>query len=326
MGGLQFEIDHEHEHNGWIDCYLSFNDVRHHIDASGALPPFLPFLYFLKRIAGGKLPAKCHWDEEGVWAKFTATPIENSDKLVHLTVQHTDADEPWVDADLDRMEIVQAFLPALRSCSRSKSGPGWELPAFTVESVEQAIEQGTLFSESESIVRKVNFLMVGIGYDVEELTSATALQIWLEDDFITRWNLMDTSVFWPRWFEFLEKVAKLDLPATFSFTPERIQNTWLASLGLEIIEEISKKEEYSFYCAAGADSTYVQFEWKGIGGDRTYPDMNIRINPRQLVQTFCDTFEDFLETNYKMSVDEQGNTFDLRKLPLDRVRDALNGY
>lgn len=324
MGGLQFEIDHDHEHNGWIDCYLSFNGVRHHIDASGALPPFLPLLYFLKRIAGRKLPAKCHWDEEGISVKFAATPIENSDKLVHLTVEHTDADKPWVDADLDRMEVVQAFLPALRSCSQSKIGPGWEFPAFTVESLERAIERGTLFSESEDIIKKINFWMYGTDYDVEELTSATALQIWLEDDFITRWHLMDTSVFWPRWFEFLEKVAKLDLPATFSFTPEHIKNTWLASLGLEIIEEMSMKDAHSFNCTVGADSTYVQLEWKGFDGNRTYPDLNIRIDPRELVQAFCDTFEEFLETNYKMAVDEQGNTFDLRKLPLDRVRDALD--
>jgi hypothetical protein len=72
MHTIAFEINHKHEHAGWINCYLTINGERHALEASSVFPPFQPLLRFVKAVAGQRFPAKFFWDEEGIGADFEA--------------------------------------------------------------------------------------------------------------------------------------------------------------------------------------------------------------------------------------------------------------
>ncbi len=113
MPKLSLEIDYTHEESGWIPCWLIVDGQRHGFEASGVFPPFWDLLNFIKDVAIQRLPSGAGWEEEGPDVTFVAKPLAEDHPLVHLTVQYSEEDEPWLDADLPREEVVQAFLPPI---------------------------------------------------------------------------------------------------------------------------------------------------------------------------------------------------------------------
>jgi hypothetical protein len=157
---LYFQIDHSSENAGWICCYLTCDGMTHHIDASGAFPPFRDLLNFLRSIALNRLPAWFFWDQEGQGLYFDAWPAEKSkpgdEDIFHLRVINDvvnfkmtqEGDEfsstidsyqvMLVDANFKRQVVVDVFLEALRNFALYSQNPDeWDFCLADLTAFEQ---------------------------------------------------------------------------------------------------------------------------------------------------------------------------------------------
>ena len=316
MHTLNLEIDYAHEHSGWIICNLTIDGERHPLDASNVFSPFLPLLHFVKAVAGQRLPHKFFWDEEGYGADFEAMPVAEDSSLVHLKISHGVNVAPWIDADIKRDVVIQAFLPPLIDMVNNFSmvERGWELPRFAVDNVQRAIANGTLLQFSP---QRLEYRIHG-SYDyglIEELR----WEIWVEDEFKQFFDWWDTSPFWSQWIEFLEKISSGDLPAQLEF-PEKLRGGLLTRF-------VPSIEDLGIFRI-----TYMQAEpledlqnfrlhirstnWQGEGNHLVLDEV---INRDQCVRGFSDIFRHFLKNEYRVQPDRNGKTFDLRTLSIENL-------
>lgn len=152
MHTISFEIDHLSEKYGWMDCWLTIDGIRHHLDASDVYPPFLPLLYFLRAVRGQRFPTRLVWEEEGPELEIWATPVAEDSPLMFLKIRHTSFDsennswpeETWFEDTIDREVFIQAFLPALIHTCRYLCEPlgMWHVPEEEVWPVLEAIKGG----------------------------------------------------------------------------------------------------------------------------------------------------------------------------------------
>ncbi len=141
MTALSFEIDYLHEHAGWIDCWLTIDSEKHHLFASGVFPPFRGLLHFLQAVATQRLPATFSWDEEATGAEFLASSVDKA--LVHLKITYEGWELPpvlWLDTELPRASVVQAFLPPLLDMAKNYRRAGaWGIPHDEVQRVTKTM-------------------------------------------------------------------------------------------------------------------------------------------------------------------------------------------
>jgi len=61
-----------------------------------------------------------YWEEEGPAAEFAASPVAGNEQLVHLKITYSREEEkPWIDAELEKDVIVEAFLPPLLDMAKN---------------------------------------------------------------------------------------------------------------------------------------------------------------------------------------------------------------
>ncbi|HEX5807549.1 MAG TPA: hypothetical protein VFY25_02705, partial [Anaerolineales bacterium] len=163
MHSLALEIDYAHESAGWIKCELIVDGERHPLDASNVFPPFLPLLRFVKAVAGQRFPARFFWDEEGVGAHFEAIAVAENSPLVHLKIQHEEAAEPWLDADIERETVVQAFLPPVVEMSQNflLAEKEWHIPGRVVARIQESIARGIPLRSDIHTPQYVEFIVRG---------------------------------------------------------------------------------------------------------------------------------------------------------------------
>lgn len=319
MTTLSLEIDYAHEHYGWIDCTLTVDGKPHHLSASGALPPFLSLMYFIKAAAGHDLPHSFDWDEEGFGAKFKVAAIANS-PLVHLNITHhiDEKVEVWIDADIERETVVQAFLPPLVDFAQKNDlvERRWEFPRRVVENVQSTIAKGILLRPDPLAPKHVDFIIYP-SYGLDMTEDHVGFQLWADDNFRLHISLQDTDPFWPNLVDFLGKIASGDFPAEFEYT----DNMHFSLLGA-LMPSFNQFERKHRLVASAADEPgnfRLQRYFTEWQSEDEVLIMTETINRQQCIHGFVESFGDFLRDFYQVSVDGNGKVFDLRTLPLEKL-------
>ena len=211
MHTLSFEIDHFSEKHGWMDCWLTIDGIRHHLDASDVYPPFLPLLYFLRAVRGQRFPARLVWEEEGPELELWSTAVAEDSPLMFLKIRHTSFDsendlwpeETWFEDTIDREAFIQALLPALIHTCRYLCEPlgMWHVPEEEVWPVLEAIKgglplrsdiyspQNVTFKFSKGYPDGLKFFILN-GYEDVYFLTLEAGDSFLQDlvDFLTKIN------------------------------------------------------------------------------------------------------------------------------------------
>lgn len=321
---IEFEIDYPHEHAGWIDCFLTFDGNRHKLWASDVFPPFMPLVYFLKAILIQRLPHKFYWDEEGKGAKFEVWPVAPDSPVFRLRVKHDRDERPWIEEEFNRVAVVQMFLPVLRefAAHQQPTRGDWQIRPEDVDDLEAFLTRSIPPRTEISVAQPLHF-----SFSRSEHFELPAQWLtWTTWDMpMLTWMLTDTDPFWQDWFAILEKIAT-GQPAEFiwenrasnEFTRELVESGELPFEELEPAWHMKVRAEPLPHpnrfrlTITDTDSWYSDF-----------PLLDEILDRRQMVQAFCETFEQFLEKDYQVFAEEDGRVFDLRTLPLDRIKTLL---
>lgn len=322
---LKLEIDYPNEKAGWIHCYLTFNGERHHLWASGAFSPFPQIMEFLRSLLTQRLPSKFFWDEEGVGAHFEAWSIAPDNPMFRFRVVY-DQTETWVDAELDRQEVITEFLETLRDFAKHvcPSRGDWHLNLSDIQAFDelrkQEIALRTNITAAEAIrfkLQRAKDLMIPVQWMYFWVTDLTPQIVCV---------LKDTDQFWLNWFELLEKVMLGQLPAEVKY----VNIDWLKMVQEQIatgeITSVEPDRQFGMVFRAEPLSHPGHFRFIVRETDFDYEDFLLVdevLRVPQFVSEFYNVFEDFLETSYQMIQADDGSQFDLRTLPLDSLRALL---
>jgi len=307
---LALEIDHQHEHAGWIDCWLMLDDERYHLDASWAFPPFLPLLRFLKAIKGQRFPAHCYWDEEGTVADFTATAVAEDSPLMHLRIVYDEGDTLWFDDVIERDTVIQALLPPLMDFFENfpRSESQWEAPKRVVGQLHRAIVKGIPL---RSDLHSSQAVEVGVQgrYDLALVDGRVFFNIVFEAETLVSILLFDTHPFWLQLLDFFGAIAHNTLPAT-------CEHSRLVEVGTP-----EPKRGLTRLCAEplAAPENFRLKIWTAWNEEPEFLLLDEVVAREPFVRGFAKAFKTFLATDYQRVPDAQGNTFDLRTLPLEQL-------
>ena len=315
MPTLDLEIDYAHEQYGWIDCTITVDGTPHHLSASGAIPPFSQLMYFIRAAAGNDLPHSFDWDEEGFGAKFEVSAVKDS-PLLHLNITHYyEKVDVWVDADMEREAIVQAFLPPLVDFVQNFDR-GWAPPRRIVENIQNAVAKGLPLRPDPHAPKHADFIIYpSYGYGTTE--DHLNLQIWLNDDFWLHHSLQDTDPFWPNLINFLEAINNGIFPAQVEY----IDNMRFSLLGAFISS--TEQFERKFRLLASAVDQPEHFRLRRYMTEAQSKDeksfTDELIDRQQFTRSFVEVFGEFLRSKYQVSEDGIGKVFDLRTLSLGNL-------
>lgn len=346
---LRLEIDYPNEKHGWIHCFLTFNGACHRFYASGSLPPFHNLLDFLRALTLNRLPAHFFWDEEGYGAYFEAWPLgdpqaDHSD--FHLRVIHEDRDVHtigegetrrvlfntynvlWVDDDLGREAVVDALLAPLRDFILYSQQPdNWEVSLQDLQVFEQLRARGAAPRCDTASPQELKAIITR-WQDDEEQRGSQFLELRMWEMRVDGWNLDDTDVFWPLWFELLEHALtgrryemvfqsifflriKKDLEPDDSSRPGEAEPDWSTRMVATPLE------------LAGSPR---RFRLQIYESDSRYRDLlcvDETLDVARFVQAFLEEFNRLLSKDYQPYPDEDGQVFDLRGLPVERLSALL---
>lgn len=338
-GDLRLEIEYQHEHAGWIDCFLTFNKIRRHVHASNVFPPFPDLLDFLRAIHTSRLPHKFYWDEEGHGLDFEALPLlDNPDSFRLRIVDDLEEKDVWVDAELDRRAVIDVFLAPLRAFVRHTSQElqaDWRFKAADMERFSALLRQ-EIPSRNEQI---------GITHFKFEIRRSFPFQLPLQWFTFQVFDIpkfsvgvADKEIFWPYWFSMMEKIILNKLPSQFQFhyqdldlpgaedesgetpTPASAENDPQSPIDDEIsfflyhkIQACPVKDTFLFHLNITKTNNFIRDE---LLVDEIF-DRN------WFAGAFCDEFERFLANEYEY-LGPDVSQFDLQTLPLDRLKGLLS--
>lgn len=312
---LDFEIDHKHERAGWIDCWLTIDGERHHLDASAVFPPFLPLLRFVKAVAGQRFPARVSWDEEGVVAEFIATAVAEESPFVHLSLRYDVYGDNvrWFEDAITRDAVVAAFLPPLLDFfyNFASARKYWRAPERIVSKLCRAILNGIPPRSDVHAPQPVMCAVRG-GYDMAYLEGRVFFSVTFEEETLVSILLFDTHPFWLQLAAFFEAIASNALPACCEHR---------RSVDCGPFDDAEQGPVYQLktrLCAEplGVPENFRLKMWTSWDQEPAFLLLDEVVARRQFVHRFAASFRLFLATNYRSVPDPQGRTFDLRTLPL----------
>ncbi len=347
---LRLEIDHLHEKHGWMDCYLTFDESSYHIDASGAMPPFQDLLDFLRAITLQRLPAWFFWDEEGRGPYFEAWPLANPpdsdcpDFLlriiyaandIHWTGEEGDEGRKclmnqykvlWVDSAFNRETIVNVFLESMRDFVLYAKDPDhWRIHLSDLLVFENLrarnIPPRCDITRAEPLV-----LIISRNQDEENQYGSQHLELHMWDMMLGYWRLDDTDAFWPQWFDLLENALNQQ-PYEMTFIDmfiRRLQRDSVAH-GWTIPDEVGP--DRSTRILAVPLNHPRHFRLQIFETDYQYTNflkVDEVIDIFQLVSVFLKEFEGLLNQGYQPYPDEDGLLYDLRQLPVERLKKRIS--
>lgn len=327
---LKLEIDYRHEESGWIDCFLTFDGVRHNILASDVYPPFPQLLHWMRALIANRLPHRFYWDEEGVGVMIESWPVAEDSPNFRLRIQYRSFNgvggDVWADAELDRQAVVDMLLAALRDFAqhaRRPSGGPWycslkDIRAFElfrqrvipprgdIHSCEPILFRLSCYRQHQNASLWLHFELWGI----------TALTL----------ALSDNHPMWPLWFAWLEKILLGELPAEVDFLDldKEQLNRKLVAIG-ELPESALENHWGNSFRALPVDHPR-HFRLVVTEADDDFRDflqLDEVQDRRAFVAAFCAEFERMLAEEYKLLPGDDGVICDLRHLPLARLQALL---
>jgi hypothetical protein len=345
---LRFFIDHSNEEAGWISCYLTFDGQTHTLYASGAYPPFKYLIDFLRSLTLNRLPARLFWNEEGQGPHFEAWPLVDAlgseSTHFHLRILHdshdlhwTGEDDEemhaqvnsyqvlWVDADFDREGVVDAFLSAVRYfVLYSKQPEDWDISLSDLLAFEQLRARGAAPRSDITHAEPVDMIIKRWQND-EDKSGAQTVELRMWDMRLIRWRLDDTDAFWPEWFNLLEHILA---GQTHEFTFINMLLVWIMREMAKTDTSLPAEEGPVPHTRMIATQLNYQhhFRLQIFVTDDSYTDyliMDEVIDAYQLAGVFLKEFEKLLE-GYHPYPDRDGQVFDLRTLPVERLQERLS--
>ena len=309
MPTISFEIDHPNSDAGWMRCAFTIDGVRHPLDATAVFPPFLDLLYIIKDLATQRLPRTYFWEEEGFGVDFRFSPVPNAKNLVHLRIARGNLD-PWLDSDIEADALIQAFLPPLLDLSENCQAAEreWNFPQQFVNNIYTALQTGDFSQKVQLFLRS--------DYDNYQDGSHTLLLLSNYEHYLSC-SLHDTDLFWEQWFGFLERIATADFPAQCDYEKE---TEW----SILDLKPRTHRQEVRFQAIVVDDKQKFRFKVSRMnGGQEAQLLIDETLDRQNFVQEFLAYFDELLQNTYQMLPDQDGKTFDLRSLPLDKIRDWI---
>lgn len=345
---LNLLIDYPDEAYGWIHCYLTFDAATHPFLASQVMPPFQNLLNFLRALTLQRLPAQFFWDEEGKGPYFEAWPLAGESPAsgcldFHLRVIHvTNSFHPigegeeqrtlidtyhtlCVDADLNREAVVDVFLAALRDFALYSPHPEeWGITLADLQAFER-LRQRPIPARWQIDQAGTVDLLITRQQDDEDQTGGQSMQLSMWEMCYQFGYLDDSDAFWPHWIALLEHALD-GKPYEFSILNMIVHrlNRDMVAQGIFSLEEVGP--DYSTRLAAAPLDHPRHFRLQIFETDHRYTDylcFDEVIDRFQLVEVFLREFDALLRADYRPYPDEDGQTFDLRQLPTQRLRETL---
>lgn len=311
MTELSLEIDYANTRHGWITCWLTIDGTCHRLDASCNFPPFLELLYFVKAVAGNRLPAKYFLNEEGFGADFFASPVPGSGDILHLKIVHwDDGDETWLDAVLDKETVVHAFLTPLLDMARNfkEAESEWFFPPERATMVAEAIAWGIPPRSDIRYLQKVYFNVQG-DYKTRYVHGHIFIYVWLEEELTFNILLHDTDPFWPGLIEFMSRIASGKFPAECRH--ERFVDHSSLLSGDKGYRNVTRFEAEALEVPENF-RLKIYVDWYNDGEFLLLEEV---VEREWFVGNFADSLRELLEGDYKVCPDEDGKTFDLGGVP-----------
>jgi hypothetical protein len=342
---LHFEIDHSDEKHGGVPCYLTYDGLTHKIHASVNFPPFRGLLDFLRGIWLQRLPCQFFIEEEGFGPYFEAWPLGEDSPDFHLRIVHETLDYHWidegedrralvdsyqvlwVDADLNRAQVVEIFLTALRDfVLYSKQPELWGISLADLAAFE-ALRKRSIPPRADIHTAEPVDLILTRHQEEEEFWAANYLELRMWDMSITTWHVDDPDPFWPRWFALLEH-ALLGQPYQMTFTNTRHLRLMRDLVTDGSVTPAEANRLWTITLRAVPLDHPRHFRLQILETEGRYDDYLLFdevLDPTQLARVFIKEFEDLLAEGYVLLPDEDGVYFDLRTLPRKRLREAVQG-
>jgi hypothetical protein len=339
-GDLKLEIEYQTELHGWIHCYLTYGGVRRHLYASNVFSPFPELLDFMRAIHVQRLPHHFLWDEEGRGAKFEALPVAPDSASFRLRIAYEFGEgDVWVDAELDRQAVIDVFSAPLSAFVRHTSSEmqqDWKCTADDMERFYRLLKRQILPRNRNIGVQHFQFEVEGFGEDRFPVPLPLEwLSLSVFDILQVCFSLEDDQIFWPYWFSWLEKIIQGRLPAQFQFHDQdlklpAIQDDVEETPPAEIEqpgEEVDDEDDfYQYYILQAAPVEDPALFHLKITKSNPWVENQMLIDEtfdrHWFASAFCDEFERFLAEEYIYH--KEISLFDLRSLPLERLKDLLS--
>jgi hypothetical protein len=344
---LYFQIDHSSENAGWICCYLTCDGMTHHIDASGAFPPFRDLLNFLRSIALNRLPAWFFWDQEGQGLYFDAWPAEKSkpgdEDIFHLRVINDvvnfkmtqEGDEfsstidsyqvMLVDANFKRQVVVDVFLEALRNFALYSQNPDeWDFCLADLTAFEQLCARNVPSRQDITHAEPVD-ITISRCQDDEAHNGNQSFELYIFGMKIMLWVLEDTDLFWAEWLALLEHMLD-GQPYQMDYVDARTTKIYYEMIEDRLDPSAQDNVEWRTRICAEPLNYPRHFRLKIYETNANYRDFlkfDEVVDPIQLARAFMDTFDSMLNDGYRAYLDNNNQVFDLRLLPIDRLKRKL---
>jgi len=308
------EIDAIHARDGWMDCWLGVDGQRRHLDASSVFPPFQDALGFARALAADTLPHEFFWDEEGHGALFRASPLAPESPNFRLYIDHDG--EVVVDAELERAQVASVFLDALRGVALDCPGAEseWVFPYFLVENLERDWGRGFAAPERPLCMARFVFSHYG-GYGGQDYPGFT---LWVDDRALLYLALDDIPRLWQMWFTWLEGLVRRDLPGE---APSGKEEDAYGDHSLTF--EMGAVYRFSAQPAPEAHNFRLRVVRSIPAREEENVLLDALLERRQFVGAFVETLAEFLATDYSAFLNSAERRFDLRSLPLERLRGEL---
>ncbi len=311
---LALEIDYAHEEADWVNCNLIVDGDYHRLDATRVFPPFKPLLYFVKAVAGQRFPAQFWWEDERDGICFEATAVDEDSPLMHLKIQNMRVESPWLDADIERETVIRAFLLPILDLDRNYlvAEEKWELQHQFVESVRTAIINGIPRCPDKDAARSIE-IKVRSDYATEYVDGHVFIDVNVDEYPTLSILLQDTNPFWKEWIDFLGRIAQVELPAQCEYL--KVDTTrW---------KELDEIEEYHYWTCFSAEPLNHSHNFRlriftRFQQEKEFLFLDEVLDRHQCLEGFASAFKKFLQEEYQLTPDLDGNTFDLRTLSMDK--------
>ena len=301
-----------------------------------------------------RLPVCFYWDEEGFGVYFEAWPLGDpagDSPDFHLRIIHeeheyhwigegedrqallTTYNMLWVDADLNRETVVEVLLAPVRDfVLYSQQLDNWDISLPDLHAFDQLRARRIPPRSDITHIEPVD-LIITRWQDEEEQRGSQYFELRLWDMRVMGWNLDDTDDFWPLWFELLEH----------ALSGRSYEMMFIDIFSMRIIREFESHDtahqaevspDYSARIVtnplesnaseSGVKTRRIRLQI--FETDHRYPDF-LRVDEifdaGQLARAFIKEFEDLLAEGYQPYLDEEGQFFDLRQLPLEHLKETL---
>jgi hypothetical protein len=314
-GGLKLEILYQDFVQEPIDIFLSFDGMSHPLSPMSPTHPFMNLLDFMRALHTQRLPYRVTLYEEGPGTVFEAWPVAEDSPNFHLYVYYEENGHryPWINARLERRAVIDIFLEALE-----------DMVAHTDQDFQAFwnINQSDLEKFRQLLLREVPSRSAPKPDPDYSFTFSAVVTIKLFDFFAACWLLNQYATFWPYWFSLLEKILLSNLPAHFKFH-DFSDNRLFIEDDNDMMVGYLDPARYTISAIPVDDPRHFRLRAAQFDSNGEWLIMDEVFDRVSFGRAFCRDFELYLKNDYTFQPRGDERDFDLRTLPIDRLKSLL---